>query len=251
MLSPHHGKAVQRQETRVRGEILSYDEGSGTGLISGDDSLRYGFARTAVQGEGAVAAGVRVDFVPEGMEATQIVLLPSATAAAAFGQAAGAAASASAQPAAGYDIKTALFSFKGRLRRRDFWISWAILFVVGLILNFVPKVSFLLGLAVMVLHLAVGFKRFHDMGKPGWLVVIPWALWYASLGMMVSAFGLSVLSDPNAMQSMDPELLLATGGAAFGLMFLAGLVSFGFWMWLGFGGSQPGPNKYGPNPKGE
>jgi len=44
---------------------------------------------------------------------------------------------------------------------------------------------------------------------------------------------------------------LATGGAAFGLMFLAGLVSFGFWMWLGFGGSQPGPNKYGPNPKGE
>ena len=235
----------------MRGEILSYDEGSGTGLISGDDSIRYGFAQSAIQAGGVIAVGGRVDFVPEGMEATQIMLLPSATAASAFGQAAGSASAASAQPAAGYDIMTALFSFKGRLRRRDFWISWAILFVVGLILNFVPKVSFLLGLAVMVLHLAVGFKRFHDMGKPGWLVVIPWALWYASLAMLVSAFGLSVLSDPNAMQSMDPELLLATGGAAFGLMFLAGLVSFGFWMWLGFGGSQPGANKYGPNPKGE
>src|SRR5690606_32054227 len=159
----------------------------------GDDSLRYGFARTAVQGDGVVAAGVRVDFVPEGMEATQIMLLPSATAAAAFGQAAGAASSASAESGSGYDIKTAFFSFKGRLRRRDFWISWAILFVVGLVLNFVPKVSFILGLVLMVLHLAVGFKRFHDMGKPGWLVVIPWALWYASLAMLVSAFGLSIL----------------------------------------------------------
>src|SRR5690606_28451855 len=144
MLSPHHGKAVQRQEIRVRGEILSYDEATGTGLISGDDSLRYGFARTAVQGEGAMAAGVRVDFVPEGMASTQIMLLPSATAAAAIGQAAGAASSASAESGSGYDIKSAFYSCKGRLRRRDFWISWAILFVVGLVLNFVPKVSFIL-----------------------------------------------------------------------------------------------------------
>ncbi|WP_392354303.1 hypothetical protein V8F63_01435 [Brevundimonas sp. LF-1] len=91
-----HAFATPRQSRPTTGDprarrILSYDEATGTGLISGDDSLRYGFARTAVQGEGAMAAGVRVDFVPEGMEATQIMLLPSATAAAAFGQAAGAA----------------------------------------------------------------------------------------------------------------------------------------------------------------
>ena len=41
MLSPHHGEAVQQQEIRVRGEILSYDDVSGTGLISGDDSIRF------------------------------------------------------------------------------------------------------------------------------------------------------------------------------------------------------------------
>ena len=33
----------------MRGEILSYDDVSGTGLISGDDSIRYGFTRADVQ----------------------------------------------------------------------------------------------------------------------------------------------------------------------------------------------------------
>ena len=72
----------------MRGEILSYDDTSGTGLISGDDSIRYGFTRADVQAGGTVAVGARVDFVPEGMEATQIMILASTAPAAAFGQAA-------------------------------------------------------------------------------------------------------------------------------------------------------------------
>ena len=68
----------------MRGEILSYDDVSGTGLISGDDSIRYGFTRTDIQAGGTVAVGARVDFVPEGMEATQIMILASTAPAAAF-----------------------------------------------------------------------------------------------------------------------------------------------------------------------
>ena len=62
-------------EISVRGEILSYDDVSGTGLISGDDSLRYGFGRSAIQPGGVIAVGARVDFVPEGATATQILIL--------------------------------------------------------------------------------------------------------------------------------------------------------------------------------
>ena len=233
----------------MRGEILSYDDVSGTGLISGDDSIRYGFARSAIQAGGVIATGARVDFVPEGLEATQIMVLAGSPAAA-FGQAANSAYTIR-DTGGGYDIKSALLSFKGRLRRQHFWISWAILLVLGIISSFIPKISFFLGLVLLVGHLAVGFKRFHDMGKPGWLVVIPWALWYAALGLMVAAFGIAVIIDPNAMQSMDPETLLATGGTSFALMFLSGIVSLGFWLWLGIGDSQRGDNQYGPNPKGE
>lgn len=233
----------------MRGEILSYDDVSGTGLISGDDSIRYGFSRSAIQPGGVIRAGARVDFVPEGLEATQIMVL-AGDPAAAFGQAAGSSYVAR-DTGGGYDFKSAFFSFKGRLRRQHFWISWAILVGLGIVSNFIPTISFFIGLVLTVGHLAIGFKRFHDMGKPGWLVVIPWVLWYAALGLMVAAFGLSVLFDPNAMQSMDPEVLLATGGASFALMFLAMLVSLGFWLWLGIGDSQKGDNKYGPNPKGE
>ena len=50
MLALMRPGAVQNSgDMRVRGEILSYDDVSGTGLISGDDSIRYGFARSAIQ----------------------------------------------------------------------------------------------------------------------------------------------------------------------------------------------------------
>lgn len=234
----------------MRGEILSYDDVSGAGLISGDDSLRYSFDRSALQGGPAPAVGVRVDFVPEGMEALQIVVLAAAPAAA-FGQASGSGSVSGAPAAPGIDWKALFFSFNGRLRRSHFWIGWAILLILAVVFSFVPKVSFFVGLVLLVGHLSIGFKRFHDMGKPGWLVVIPWAIWYACYGLLIAAFGLQILFDPNAINAMAPDEMMTRGLSAFGALFLASLISFGFWIWLGAGGSQPGPNRYGPNPKGQ
>ena len=59
----------------MRGEVLSYDGTIGTGLISGDDGGRYSFSSAALQSPATPAPGVRVDFVPEGAEATQILIL--------------------------------------------------------------------------------------------------------------------------------------------------------------------------------
>ena len=59
----------------MRGEILTYDDGPGAGLISGDDGLRYTFARADLQQLTPVRAGMKVDFVAEGGAATQVIVL--------------------------------------------------------------------------------------------------------------------------------------------------------------------------------
>ncbi|MBD7941850.1 DUF805 domain-containing protein [Brevundimonas guildfordensis] len=232
----------------MRGEILSYDEGSGTGLISGDDSIRYGFAQSAIQAGGVIAVGGRVDFVPEGMEATQIMILASTAPAAAFGQAAGSPTSAA--PAGAYDFATALFSFDGRLRRQHFWISWLILFGVGLVLNFIPFLN-MLGIVLLWPHLAIGVKRLHDMGKTGWLIAIPYVVMIAGWVFAFMSIGVSVFMNAQAIENEDPAVILSTFGPALGILSLTWLVAIGFWLWIGIADSQRGDNKYGPNPKGE
>ncbi|MBK1977217.1 DUF805 domain-containing protein [Brevundimonas sp. 3P9-tot-E] len=232
----------------MRGEILSYDDVSGTGLISGDDSIRYGFTRTDIQAGGTVAVGARVDFVPEGMEATQVMILASTAPAAAFGQAA--ASSTGGAPLGAYDFATAMFSFNGRLRRQHFWISWLILFGVGLILNFIPFLN-LLGLALLWPHLAIGVKRLHDMGKAGWIIAIPYVVMIGGWVFAFMSIGVSAFMNAQALENEDPAVILSTFGPALGILSLTWLVAIGFWLWIGISDSQPGDNKYGPNPKGE
>ncbi|WP_341019957.1 DUF805 domain-containing protein [Brevundimonas diminuta] len=232
----------------MRGEILSYDDVSGTGLISGDDSIRYGFTRADIQAGGTVAVGARVDFVPEGMEATQIMILASTAPAAAFGQAA--ASSTGGAPLGAYDFATAMLSFNGRLRRQHFWISWLILLGGGLVLNLIPFLN-LLGIALLWPHLAIGVKRLHDMGKSGWLIAIPYVVMVGGWIFAFMSIGVSAFMNAQAIENEDPAVILSTFGPAFGIILLISLVGLGFLLWIGISDSQKGDNKYGPNPKGE
>jgi len=243
-------KPETRQEIRVRGEILSYDDVSGTGLISGDDSIRYGFTRADIQAGGTVAVGARVDFVPEGMEATQIMILASTAPAAAFGQAAAAAVGGSTV-INGFDFSTAMLSFNGRLRRQHFWISWLILLGAGVVLGWIPILGTLLSIVLIWPNLAIAVKRLHDMGKTGWFVVIPWVANVVGFFMIIGAVGASIITNPQAFENEDPAAALSMLGSMMGglsLMLLAGLA---FLLWIGITDSQRGDNRFGPNPKGE
>jgi len=249
MLSPHHGEAVQQQEIRVRGEILSYDDVSGTGLISGDDSIRYGFTRADIQAGGIVAVGARVDFVPEGMEATQVMILASTAPAAALGQAA--ASPTGGAPIGAYDFATAMLSFNGRLRRQHFWISWLILLGAGVVLGWIPILGALLSIAMIWPNLAITVKRLHDMGKSGWFAVIPWVANIVGFIMIIGAVGTAVITNPQAFESEDPSVALSMLGSMMGGLSIMLLVGLGFLLWIGISDSQKGDNKFGPNPKGE
>ncbi len=233
----------------MRGEILSYDDVSGTGLISGDDSIRYGFARSAIQAGGTIRAGARVDFVPEGVEATQIMVL-AGDPAAAFGQAA-ASSYVARDTGGGYDFASAMFSFNGRLRRQHFWISWLILLGVSVVLGWIPIIGTLISIALIWPNLAISVKRLHDMGKTGWLVVIPWVATIIGFFMIISAVGMAIFTNPQAFENEDPTAALSMLGSMMGGFAVMGLVGLAFLLWIGITDSQRGDNKFGPNPKGE
>ncbi|WP_312784797.1 DUF805 domain-containing protein [Brevundimonas sp.] len=233
----------------MRGEILSYDDVSGTGLISGDDSLRYGFARSAIQAGGTIRTGARVDFVPEGLEATQIMVL-AGDPAAAFGQAASSAYVAR-DTGGGYDFASALFSFNGRLRRQHFWISWLILLGVSVVTSWIPFIGVLIGLILIWPNLAITVKRLHDMGKTGWFAVIPWVATIIGFFMIISAVGMAIFTNPQAFENEDPAAALSMLGSMMGGLAIMGLVGLAFLLWIGITDSQRGDNRFGPNPKGE
>jgi TM2 domain-containing membrane protein YozV len=61
----------------MRGKVLSFN--GSTGLISGDDGVRYTFAAVDLQGDSAfVPSGATVDFEPEGSTATSIYVISMA-----------------------------------------------------------------------------------------------------------------------------------------------------------------------------
>jgi len=129
-------------------------------------------------------------------------------------------------------IADQLFSFEGRLRRKDYWIASIILWlVIGAILAFVIAVAtglkpraggsagFAIGLFMLAIFLgalwpamAIGVKRCHDREKSGWWMLI----WF--------------------ILSLVPFLNILTS--------IWQLVELGF-----LDGTQ-GPNRFGPSPKG-
>lgn len=227
----------------MRGQILSFDEASGTGLISGDDGIRYGFSRDAISPPASVTAGLRVDFVPVAGEATNIMLLAAAPAPSGPSATPGV-------PVDTFNFQQVLFSFNGRIRRQHFWIGWLICLGAGVVLGWIPLLGTLLSIALIWPNLAISVKRLHDMGQSGWLIVIPWI---AGIGGVIAAFmtvGVAALTSGYA-NTDDPAAVLAIIGPMFGILGIVALIQLGFLLWIGITDGQRGENRFGPNPKGE
>lgn len=227
----------------MRGQILSFDEASGTGLISGDDGIRYGFSRDAISPPASITAGLRVDFVPVAGEATNIMLLAAAPAPSGPSATPGV-------PVDSFNFQQVLFSFNGRIRRQHFWIGWLICLGAGVVLGWIPLLGTLLSIALIWPNLAISVKRLHDMGQSGWLIVIPWI---AGIGGVIAAFmtvGVAALTS-GYVNTDDPAAVLAIIGPMFGILGIVALIQLGFLLWIGITDSQRGENRFGPNPKGE
>ena len=99
--------------------------------------------------------------------------------------------------------------FNGRARRKEFWMFALISFIIAVILSVVdgmigvPVLGAIYALGVLLPSIAVGARRFHDIGKSGWWLLI--------------------------------GLIPLIGGLILIIFFVLD--------------SNPGDNKYGPNPK--
>lgn len=170
-------------------------------------------------------------------------------------------------------------TFSGRASRPEFWkfILFMLLgMIICLIVNsliFGPELSYevnldengnpvgeptqriqytsgifgnLFGLATLLPWLAVTWRRMHDSGRRGWLPFAPMLFWIILIsGVIVSQLGWSetttqVSQTGGATASISPSVVVVLI-----LFFLGSLVLNTYWLSRP---SDPGSNKYGPNP---
>lgn len=164
-------------------------------------------------------------------------------------------------------IKTCLskyITFSGRARRPEYW--WFFLFIVlgSVIAAFIDGAIFGVGtpqepatqvvspvfsLATFLPILAVGWRRMHDTGRPGWYLLIPLLVTVAAMiALMLGVFGLGQLE----MAGVTEETLRteATGPGMMGLVIfgIVQLVLTLLVLWWLTRPTQPGTNAYGDEP---
>ena len=155
-------------------------------------------------------------------------------------------------------------TFSGRARRPEYW--WFFLFIIlgSVIASFIDGAIFGVGtpqeptaqllspifsLATFLPMLAVGWRRMHDTGKPGWYLLIPLLVTVAGMvALMVGALSLGQLD----MAGVTEETLGTDGAgpgmaalAVFGIVQLAVSILIIWWLTRP---TQPGPNAYGEEP---
>lgn len=248
----------------MRGEILTYDPQTGAGLVSGDDLQRYSF-RSHLSG---LAVGRRIDFVIDGLEAREPVLLPPGPVAQRFvskpvvskpvvSKDAPIAVSAAITPR---DWKSRLFSLSGRMERAYFWkatlimtsihaIAWGVAILFPQVRQVIP-ITFL---ACLWPYLAITTKRLHDIGRTGWLVAIPLglivlvlkvALFIAVLGGLYGILAISIDTGPSTQAFQGVAMV------AIGAVLLILLVHLAFVILIGCRKGQPHNNRFGAPPTG-
>jgi len=151
-------------------------------------------------------------------------------------------------------------TFSGRSQRMEYWmfVLFNILFsaaakIIDMSLGLDQGVaggliSPLFSLAMFVPGLAVTVRRFHDIGKSGWTYV-----WFMLAGMV--ALGVYIvylvsLIVAAGLSATDLDLSAMMMFVTPTLLFLLVVLLIAIWMiYYMAKDSQPGTNKWGPNPK--
>ena len=222
----------------MRGEILTYDDISGAGLISGDDGSRYTFARADLQQLTPVRAGTKVDFLPGDGAATQVFVIATSEARPA-GYVPGVAGSGGS-----FDWRKLFWDANGRIGQKDYWIGFGILFVANLVFSWLPLIGLVVSFAAIYAGICVSSKRLHDMGRSGWLAAIPYGIFL--IATVLSAFSVIGIMGAAGYHS---DLGVLAGAGSLGLLWtVAILLNIAFVIWLGITAGQPEDNAYGPPP---
>jgi uncharacterized membrane protein YhaH (DUF805 family) len=137
----------------------------------------------------------------------------------------------------GRDYWIKLFiSPSGRISRKQFWLHGVLPIVVAsIVLGWIPVIGQILSLAFLWGSICIAFKRFHDLGYPGWYSLVYLIPMLAAgivlgVGFVVTAFF--------SLAWLLAKILWGIGA----LIAIAQLV----FVYIRVG--QEGPNEYGPDP---
>lgn len=148
------------------------------------------------------------------------------------------------------DWKTLFFSADGRIGRSTFWIGWLVLLGVNVVLGWVPLLGWLLSLVTIYSWVCVSAKRLHDMGKTGWLTIIPIVFaWIIPLGALFTFGGATILAGLADMSDEATAMaVLSSLGGMFLIVLVSWLVALAFLIWQGATSGEVGENRFGPAP---
>lgn len=138
------------------------------------------------------------------------------------------------------------FSADGRIGRQPYWIGWLVLIGVNTLLFWVPFLS----LVSIYCWICISAKRFHDMGKSGWLAAVPVVLGFVLPLAALFVIGGTAIVAGISDQSED-AVIAAMMSAVFGsiaFFCLGGLISLVFLIWQGVAEGDQGANSYGAPP---
>jgi uncharacterized membrane protein YhaH (DUF805 family) len=126
-----------------------------------------------------------------------------------------------------------LLSPQGRITRAPFWFGIMVVIAASLALNLISgPAGRLLGLLLLWPQICINVKRLHDMGRTGWLLLVPMVI-----GIACVVIGFVMGSGAEAMPRPAPVPLA-----------VAGLVSLAFLLWVGLTPGKPGANRFGEAP---
>lgn len=159
-------------------------------------------------------------------------------------------------------VKTCLtkkyVTFSGRAARPEYWWFALFVFLGGIVFGLLDRMFFgtsfgpgghqatrifapLFQLATLLPFLAAGWRRMHDTGRPGWLLLLP----------LLVTLGLSLIFAGGMLGMMSggpAPMMPGFGLGGLTVIWLIQLALFVLVVWWLTRPSQPGPNDYGPQP---
>ena len=140
-----------------------------------------------------------------------------------------------------------MFSYlQGRSGRKEYWIGVGLLLLVGVGLAY-ANVGGASG-ATTFLWILVWNRRLHDIGKSGWIILVPLGLMIAG-GDRGRTAGRRRTSERVRVQPEGQRPRDRSGATLFvGLVLVLLAIQFGFTIWLGIKKGDPGNNRFGPPP---
>jgi uncharacterized membrane protein YhaH (DUF805 family) len=139
--------------------------------------------------------------------------------------------------ALGRDYWIKLFtSPSGRISRKQFWLHGVLPIVVAsIVLGWIPVIGQILSLAFLWGSICIAFKRFHDLGYPGWY----------SLVYLIPMLAAGVVLGVGFVVTTFFSLAWLLAKILWGVGALIALAQLLF-VYIRVG--QEGPNEYGPDP---